>query len=316
MEGAGHSCDASNGSPSPSVPLGSAGTSLGREGKQRVQVAWGAATDAGGRRPANEDAVLAQPPVFLVADGMGGHVHGAMASDIVVRTFAEFSDSWHPDLEIRGDDVQAVVRVAQQRLRAALAQSGEAVATAGSTVAGAVLTVHEGAPYWLIFNVGDSRVYRWAQGRLSQVSVDHSVVQELVDAGLLETTHAEQHPQRHVITRAVDTGKDTAADFWLLAAAPDERLLLCSDGLLGEISHDQIGTALSGSERPSDAAEHLLAEATTGGAADNVSVVVVDLAGTADVARTTPRPEHDGEAALATTVPREQGRLMEGTQWQ
>jgi len=281
-----------------------------------VQVAWGAATDAGGRRPANEDAVLAQPPVFLVADGMGGHVHGAMASDIVVQTFAEFSDTWHPDLEVRGQDVQQAVRTAQQRLRATLADSGEASVTAGSTAAGVVLTVHEGAPYWLVFNVGDSRVYRWAHQELSQVSVDHSVVQEMVEAGMLAPAQAGIHPQRHVITRAVDSGVDTAVDFWLLAAAPDERLLLCSDGLLGELSHDQIVSVLHRHDLASDAAEELLAEAIAGGAADNVSVVVVDLAGTADVARTSPRQDEEQVAALATTVPREHGRSEEGSPWQ
>lgn len=299
-----------------SVPLGSAGTSPHLEGKLRVQVAWGAATDAGGRRPANEDAVLAQPPVFLVADGMGGHVHGAMASDLVVQTFAEFSDTWHPDLEVRGEDVQAAVRTAQERLRTALADTGEDAVTAGSTVSGAVLTVHEGAPYWLVFNVGDSRVYRWDRSRLRQVSVDHSVVQELIDAGMLSESEARDHPHRHVITRAVDSGGDTAVDFWLLAAAPDERLLLCSDGLLGELSHDQITSVLQRRDLASDAAEALLAEAVAGGAADNVSVVVVDLAGTADVARTTPRAGDEQVAALATTVPREHGRATEETQWQ
>src|SRR5699024_3731082 len=146
-----------------------------------------------------------------------------------VQTFAEFSDTWHPDLEVRGQDVQQAVRTAQQRLRATLADSGEASVTAGSTAAGVVLTVREGAPYWLVFNVGDSRVYRWAHQVLSQVSGGHSVVQEMGEPGRLAPAQAGIDPQRHVITRAVDCGVDTAVDFWLLAAAPDERLRLCSD---------------------------------------------------------------------------------------
>ncbi|WP_277050686.1 PP2C family protein-serine/threonine phosphatase [Ruania albidiflava] len=279
-----------------------------------MQVAWGAATDAGGRRPANEDAVLAQPPVFLVADGMGGHVHGAMASDIVVRTFAEFSDAWHPDVEVRGEHVLAAIHAAQERIRSELAHLGGAGITAGSTVAGAVLTAHDEKTYWLVFNVGDSRVYRFSGGELHQVSVDHSVVQELVEAGALRPEQARESRHRHVITRAVDSGPDTTADFWLLAAGSEDRLLMCSDGLLDELSEAHVASVLAERELASAAAEVLLQDAITGGARDNVSVVVVDLAGEADLAHTAPRMEPGGQdiSSVGTTVPREQIRSTEG----
>jgi len=279
-----------------------------------VQVAWGAATDAGGRRPVNEDAVLAQPPVFLVADGMGGHVHGAMASSIVVRTFAEFSDAWHPDVEVRGEHVLAAIHSAQARIRAELEQLGGGGITAGSTVAGAVLAAHEEKTYWLVFNVGDSRVYRFSGGELTQVSVDHSVVQEMLEAGALRPEQARDSRHRHVITRAVDSGPDTIADFWLLSAGSQDRLLMCSDGLLDELSEEQVASVLAEQELASAAAEGLLQDAISGGARDNVSVVVVDLAGDADLAHTAPRMEPGGQdtSSVGTTVPREQIRSTEG----
>ncbi|HIZ34707.1 MAG TPA: protein phosphatase 2C domain-containing protein [Candidatus Ruania gallistercoris] len=282
-----------------------------------MQVAWGAATDAGGRRAANEDAVLAQPPVFLVADGMGGHVHGAMASAAVVRTFAEFSDSWHPEVEVHGADVLAAIHTAQARIRAELSDRGGGPITAGSTVAGAVLTGHEGAPYWLVFNVGDSRVYRFTGGALVQVSVDHSVMQEMLDAGSLQPDQVAVFTHKHVITRAVDSGSDTKADFWLLAAGTQERLVLCTDGLLDELSEDRVAQILAEQSLASAAAETLLAAAIEGGARDNVSVVVVDLAGAGELAHTAPRVQAGDEfEALGTTVPREQVMRTEGSAWQ
>lgn len=279
-----------------------------------MQVAWGAATDAGGRRSANEDAVLAQPPVFLVADGMGGHIHGAMASATVVRTFAEFSDSWHPEVEVHGEDVLAAIHTAQARIRAGLTDRGGGTITAGSTVAGAVLTGHEGAAYWLVFNVGDSRVYRFSDRTLVQVSVDHSVMQEMLDAGSLQPDQVAVFAHKHVITRAVDSGSDTKADFWLLSAGTQERLVLCTDGLLDELSEERVSQILAEQPLASAAAEALLAEAIEGGARDNVSVVVVDLAGVGELAHTAPRVEPDSAIeALGTTVPREQVMPTEGS---
>lgn len=258
--------------------------------------------------------MLAQPPVFLVADGMGGHVHGAMASATVVRTFAEFSDSWHPDVEVHGEDVLSAIHTAQDRIRTELSERGGGTITAGSTVAGAVLTGHEGAPYWLVFNVGDSRVYRFSDGALVQVSVDHSVMQEMLDAGSLQPDQVEMFAHRHVITRAVDSGSDTTADFWLLSAGTKERLMLCSDGLLDELTEDQVAEILAAQPLASAAADTLVAAAIEGGARDNVSVVVVDLAGAGELTHTSPRVEAEPESeALGTTVPREQVMPTEGS---
>ncbi|UFU01742.1 protein phosphatase 2C domain-containing protein [Ruania suaedae] len=259
----------------------------------------------------NEDAVLAHPPVFVVADGMGGHIHGELASRAVIAAFDRLAGECDPDREVRPEQVLEAVHAAQRTIRDALRDERDADGspiTAGSTVAGAVLTVHESEPFWLVLNVGDSRIYRLSEGELTQVSVDHSVVQELVESGALDRAAARRHPQRNVITRAVDTGQDAEVDFWRLHAGSD-RLLICSDGLTDELDEEQIGAVLREVASPRDAADRLLAAAVHGGARDNVSVIVVDGPG-ADVSATAPRVESTGDD-VADTVPRG-GRVTGG----
>lgn len=235
-----------------------------------MQIHWGVATDAGGRRQTNEDAVLADPPVFAVADGMGGHARGDMASRYAVAELTALTRIDHP---VGPDDVVAALRRAGDRIREAMA--GED-AVAGTTVAGAVLTEQDGEPFWLVFNVGDSRVYRCTQQDIEQVSVDHSLVQEMVDLGTISAAEARRHPQRNVITRAVGTGPVPEIDFWMLRAGGSEQLVLCSDGLFGELSDAEIGEVVAAAGHPQEAAATLLDRAVQGGGAnDNVSVVVV-----------------------------------------
>jgi PPM family protein phosphatase len=248
-----------------------------------VHTRWGAASDAGGRRRVNEDAVLAEPPVFCVADGMGGHARGAMASDAVVTAFGDLASRLRRDGEqadVTPEQVEAAVDAAQRRIRAGLGltepESGEAI-TAGSTLAGVVLTRSDGRASWLVFNIGDSRVYRWSRGVLNQVSVDHSVVQEMVDAGEIDAEAARTHPHRNVITRAVGSGATVRPDFWVLTARRGDRLLLCSDGLVDEVTEDEIADALGSDDAPDAVVRRLLDRATADdGARDNVSLVVVE----------------------------------------
>lgn len=246
-----------------------------------MQTVWGAGTDAGGHRQVNEDAVLATPGVFIVADGMGGHIYGALASACVVQAFEEFAATLHPGAQVEPAQIQEVVARARELIRAGLpdrtSASPEAAALAGSTVAGAVLTTREDVPYWLVFNVGDSRIYRYAEDGLTQISVDHSLVQELVEAGVITAEDAQHHPERHVITRAVDTSHPAEIDFWMLHAGGPQRLLLCSDGLTGELSAAEITQALAGAEGAEQTCQDLLRQALDGGARDNISAVVVDL---------------------------------------
>ncbi|MBD7918146.1 serine/threonine-protein phosphatase [Cellulomonas sp. Sa3CUA2] len=249
-----------------------------------MRTSWGSATDRGRVREVNEDALLAYPPVFLVADGMGGHDAGDLASRIAVEEFAQLAGQ----SSASSDDVHACFTRTSTRIRAEFTRGRQG----GTTVAGAAVTEHDGGWYWLVFNVGDSRVYRWSEGELSQVSVDHSVVQELLDAGDLSPDAARRHPERHVLTRALGTGELPEPDYWLLPAGVDDRLLICTDGLTRELADHEIAEVLGAFDDPQEAAARLVQDALERGGRDNVSAVVVDVATTS-----TPEQTH-------TTLPR------------
>lgn len=240
---------------------------------------WGVATDTGGRRSVNQDAALAQPPVFVVADGMGGHARGEMASQTVIAMFRDLAASLDGS-PVTPAEIEKVLRAAGAAIRDTMAAGTGPLdgpdTVAGTTVAGAVRTEWDGSPCWLVLNVGDSRVYRFAGGELEQVSVDHSLVQEMVDAGTLDPAARRTHPRRNVITRAVGTGTRADADFWLLRVRPGERLLLCTDGLVGELEDAEIAEVLAAVPDPAEAARALVARAVMGVANDNVTALVVD----------------------------------------
>jgi protein phosphatase len=247
----------------------------------RVEVHHGAATDVGRVRTANEDAHLAEPPVFVVADGMGGHDGGDVASAIVVEEFARLAGQSH-DAHGGATAIAATFRACQQRIAAygqEQLRSGRPRWYAGTTAVVALLVEQDGAPPWLVANLGDSRAYRVAEGRLHQVSHDHSVVQELVDSGKITEADAAVHPERHVITRALGGPGRVDADFFLLPLAATERLLLCSDGVNGMLDDAAIEAVLTGAEDPRDAAERVVAAAVEAGGRDNATAVVVDVVG-------------------------------------
>jgi protein phosphatase len=245
----------------------------------QVELHHGAATDVGLLRETNEDAYLVAPPVFVVADGMGGHENGDVASRIVVEEFAELAErGFEPT---RGREAVAEALEASQRRIAELAAPGPGPRrTPGTTVVAALLVEDDdGAPAWLLANLGDSRIYAMAAGELRQVSVDHSVVQELVDAGEITADEASAHPERHVITRALGGPVLEPADYFLLTLAEAERLLLCTDGISGLVDDARIATILSRSPDPRDAADRLVAAALDAGGDDNATAVVVDVVG-------------------------------------
>jgi protein phosphatase len=240
-----------------------------------VRTSWGSASDRGRVRALNEDALLAHPPVFLVADGMGGHEAGDVASRLAVEEFAQLAGLTTVD----PGDVHACFRRAAQRIRTAFERR-----EGGTTVAGVALGEHDGAAHWLVFNVGDSRVYRWADGELAQLTVDHSVVQELVDSGMLSRDAAEQHPERHVLTRALGTGADPEPDYWMLPARPGDRMLICSDGVTNELTPADIAQVLAGGAEGAATAAALVRLAVDHGGRDNATAVVVDALPSVDSA--------------------------------
>jgi protein phosphatase len=233
-----------------------------------VELSWGAHTDVGLRRQVNEDALIAEYPVFLVADGMGGHEAGEVASERALGAFVPLVGRDAVSIDDLAGAFAEAVRV--------VAGIGTRTAAAGTTISGVAVSELEGASYWLVINLGDSRTYRMAGGALEQISVDHSAVQELIDAGALAAEDAEQHPERHVITKAIGAGSRAEPDYWLLPANAGDRLLVCSDGLSRELDAEQIARVLREEISPQAAATRLVHEALLHGGHDNVTVIVID----------------------------------------
>ena len=253
-----------------------------------VELHHGAASDVGLVREINEDAFLVAPPVFVVADGMGGHDRGDVASRIVVEEFSALAESGYDAL--RGPEaIAATLRSCQDRIAeydAAQRAAGAQDFAAGTTaVVALVVEQTQGdlggptEPMWLLANLGDSRIYRYNDTVLEQVSVDHSVVQELVDAGTISLADAAVHPERHIITRALGGSGSTEADFFVLPLAGAERRLLCSAGVCGWIDDVPIAETLGRTSDPRDAADRVVAAAVAAGGRDNATAVVVDVVG-------------------------------------
>ena len=283
---------ASSGTAPGSVP-GSAPSSA-----PSLRLSCGYGTDRGLRREMNEDSFIAADPVFAVADGMGGHEAGEIASGICVRTLSEI-----PQLATGERDATAAV-VQQYLLQADASIREETGSRAGTTLSGVVVVEQMGIPYWLVLNIGDSRTYRLSQGKLSQVSVDHSEVQELVDAGEITAAEAAVHPRRHVVTRALGTGDETEADYWLLPVEEGDRILVCSDGLNGELDDEQIADILVSEPDPEAAVDQLIQAALRSGGRDNVTCIVVDASNVASEDGTQTAPRTPAEAEDENTLPR------------
>ncbi|XAS65066.1 PP2C family protein-serine/threonine phosphatase [Pseudarthrobacter sp. So.54] len=242
----------------------------------RLNVGYG--TDRGLRRETNEDSFIASDPVFAVADGMGGHEAGEVASGICVRTLARIPQQAAGARNTTAADVQELLQMADESIREATG------ARAGTTLSGVVVVEQTGSPCWLVLNLGDSRTYRLSHGELRQVSVDHSEVQELVDAGQITAAQAAVHPRRHVVTRALGTGDAVEADYWLLPMAEGDRILVCSDGLNGELDDEHIARILRSRPDPQAAVDELIQSALRSGARDNVTCIVLDAADVGDTA--------------------------------
>ncbi|WP_300681826.1 protein phosphatase 2C domain-containing protein [Nocardioides sp.] len=230
------------------------------------------ATHAGAVRSVNEDSFLVGPPVFVVADGIGGHACGDIASALVVEAFAPLSG----DACATAADVEAALA----RARVTVAGiDGAGPAEPGATMVSASYLVEGERAYWLISHVGDSRAYSWTGSAVEQITHDHSVVQELIDSGELSAEAAATHPDRHVITRAIGAAGNTAAEFSLLPVESKQRLLLCSDGLTSEVSDRAISMILSNAASAEQAVSDLVDAAVNMGGRDNVTVVVIDVLG-------------------------------------
>jgi PPM family protein phosphatase len=234
-----------------------------------IRFSYGAATSVGRVRQVNEDSYLAVPPLFVVADGMGGHGAGDLASRIAIEEMSACA-------ALRPLFAEAVLTALEHANRHIIER--DAANRMGTTATGlaALETGGGSGDRLMVFNIGDSRVYRLAGDRFEQLTVDHSEVQELVLAGVITREQARTHPRRNVVTRALGSDSGLLPDHWLLPAVVGDRYLICSDGLFGELP-DEVIRPLLGAGSPQQAAQALVAAANEAGGRDNVTAVVVDV---------------------------------------
>lgn len=224
--------------------------------------------------------MLVAPPVFVVADGMGGHAGGDVASRIVVEQFAAMASSGLVPGRAQGQVQDTLARAQSQISAYADTQRADHPRWhAGTTCVAALVIDHPREPHWLFVNLGDSRIYAFHDNKLLRVSTDHSVVQELVDAGEITPAEAAVHPERHVITRALGTGSRVQPDFFRIPLNEAERILLCSDGISGMIDDQTIAELMYEHDDPRDCADHLVRAALNAGGRDNATAVVIDVVG-------------------------------------
>lgn len=232
-----------------------------------------ARTHVGAVRTLNEDRYLERPDVrlWVVADGMGGHEAGDVAAGLIVETLAgvEPQSSGYAYLNVICDHLQAVNRELIERA-AALSYG----ALIGSTVVALLAFEDHYACVW----AGDSRIYLLRDGELIQLTHDHSAVQEMVDSGLLDADEAQGHQRSNIVTRAVGAGEPLELEVRHAAIQPGDQFLLCSDGLTGMVTDEEIRRVLQAMP-PETAADGLLALALDRGARDNVTLVLVSAEG-------------------------------------
>jgi serine/threonine protein phosphatase PrpC len=231
----------------------------------------GSATDVGRVRNVNEDRSLESLTLFAVADGMGGHAGGEVAAGLAIEAL-ESGFSRSPTI----DGLVAAIKEANR----AVWERGvddQALRGMGTTVIAAALVATEDGDRLVLANVGDSRAYRFSDHSLTQLSVDHSVAEELVARGELSPAEADVHPHRHILTRALGITPSVEVDVWQVVPVEGDRYLLCSDGLSNEVQPEVMSDVLSSVREPRAAAETLVGLANDSGGPDNITAVVVDV---------------------------------------
>jgi len=236
-------------------------------------LAWGAATHTGRVRTENEDSFVAAAMVFGVADGMGGHQAGEVASAIAASTMRDRLGNGAASVDVA---VAAVVEANAAIFQGAHSNAGQR--GMGTTLTAMVVLTDSAVQRRLaLINVGDSRTYVLRGGQLRRATVDHSYVQELVSTGHITEHEARSHPRRNIVTRALGIEPTVRVDTWVLPFVAGDRYVLCSDGLVDEVDDTDIATILLSTPDPEAAADALVAAANANGGRDNVTVVVVDV---------------------------------------
>ena len=261
----------------------------------------GAASDVGRVRTVNQDCYLVDEGLWVVADGMGGHAAGDVAARVAVETL---QGSYEP-----GAGDQALVDAIRRANRAVwqLSRDDAALRGMGTTITAVAVAAADGEgdadARLIVANVGDSRAYLFERGELSQLTADHSLVEELVRAGELSPGEAAAHPQRHIVTRALGIEPDIEVDTWIITPHAGDRFLVCSDGLTNEVDDPGIRSVLKEVADTQAAADRLVEMAKAHGGTDNITVIVLDV-GEDDPAPVGARPAGaaaDGTAADPAT---------------
>ena len=254
----------------------------------RTTFTWAVSSDPGLRRSSNEDSYCTRPDLglYIVADGMGGHVAGEVASRVAVEAIeifiqetagADKNRTWpfpfEPALSLEANRLKAAFRLANRRIASTIADSHDLRGMA--TTASSLLTGPDGA---CVAHVGDSRVYVLRAGGLQQITNDHSWVEEQVRAGTMTATAARQHPWRNVVTRALSGGEDPEVDVTQVQPVQSERYLLCSDGLFSVVPDEQIAALLGTPGVPlEDVCQKLIDAANAAGGPDNITALVLEV---------------------------------------
>jgi PPM family protein phosphatase len=255
-----------------------------------------AATDTGRKRMRNEDAYVSRPPLFAVADGMGGARAGEVAARLAAAALEELGTGTKGEEGVAGLIEEANRRIWERAI------TDPATSGMGTTVTAAL--VDEASGQVAIGHVGDSRAYRFRGKELDQLTTDHSLVAELVQSGVLTPEEAERHPQRSAITRALGTEPSVRVETFTVDAEDGDLFLLCSDGLSVMLDDAEVAEALQGAERdPASAAVRLIAAANDHGGEDNITVVLFELLDGEPEAAGAPETSTPGPAAAPQETP-------------
>lgn len=270
-----------------------------------MKLKWGATTDVGMVRQQNEDDFCADENLFVVADGMGGHNAGEVASALAISTVRSGARGGI----FTADQFRELVQQANTAIYTASLDDSTQSGMGTTLTAMAIVPGEE--PAVLVANIGDSRTYLFRGGVLSRISVDHSYVQELVNEGIITPEEARVHPRRNIVTRAMGIDRNVQVDVFTQLVRTGDRVLLCSDGLVDEVSDVDIRQVLIDHTTAQEAAEALVMVANANGGRDNTTVIVVDVVDdisepvfipVADITTTVEKVPSDTTAPIKTPV--------------
>jgi protein phosphatase len=264
-----------------------------------MRVEAGAATDVGKVRDHNEDGFLVDPPIYAVADGMGGARGGEVASQVALQTIDLYKDEQDNAEGGSPIDLSLAVRLANTEVFAR-ASADASVAGMGTTLTAISVAGDEAR----VAHVGDSRAYMLRAGHLRQLTQDHTLVNRMVQAGELSREEAEVHPHRNILIRVVGTEPDIDVDEFDIGLLGGDRILLCSDGLTAMITEAQIQAILEAAPDPQEAADRLIRAANGAGGIDNITAIVLDLIDDQGGGSDTSRAESDHSVSAGRALVR------------